>query len=146
MPHEWPECLPVGAVRFARPTARFEDCLVFYRDVLQLPVIASWRGHTGYDGAVFGLPGTPVHLELTQHGETPEIPAPSTENQLVLYLAGHEAVAAVVERLAGLGHRPAPLDNPYWAERGAVAYADPDGWMVVFAPWIFGQDPVPTVA
>ncbi|KAB8194783.1 VOC family protein [Nonomuraea phyllanthi] len=146
MAYSWPEFLPVGAVRFARPTARFEDCLVFYRDVLELPVIASWRGHDGYDGAVFGLPGTPVHLELTQHGEAPRIPSPSTENQLVLYLSGPDAVAGVVERLSGMGLRPADLDNAYWAARGAVAFADPDGWMVVLAPWVFGVDPVPPAA
>ncbi|SDH57348.1 VOC family protein [Nonomuraea jiangxiensis] len=146
MAHEWPDFLPVGAIRFARPTARFEDCLHFYRDVLELPVIASWRGHAGYDGAVFGLPGSPVHLELTQHGAAPDIPAPSTENQLVFYLPGPDAVAAAAGRLTGLGHRPATLDNAYWAERGAVAFADPDGWMIVFAPWVFGKDPVPPVA
>ena len=50
----WPEHLDVGAVRFARPTARFEEILVFYRDVLGLPVLAEWRDHAGYDGAVFG--------------------------------------------------------------------------------------------
>ena len=29
---------------------------------------------------------------------------------------------------------PVPLDNPYWAAVGAVAFADPDGWRVVLAP------------
>ncbi|MEO3869990.1 hypothetical protein ABGB18_14305 [Nonomuraea sp. B12E4] len=55
-------------------------------------------------------------------------------------------MAAVAGRLTGLGHPPATLDNAYWAERGAVAFADPDGWMVVFAPWVFGKDPVPPVS
>jgi catechol 2,3-dioxygenase-like lactoylglutathione lyase family enzyme len=55
----WPGHLAVGAVRFARPTAHYDETLVFYRDALGLPVLAQWRGHDGYDGAVFGLPGTP---------------------------------------------------------------------------------------
>ncbi|MBF8189974.1 hypothetical protein ITP53_30465 [Nonomuraea sp. K274] len=65
---------------------------------------------------------------------------------LVLYLSGPDAVAGVVARLAAHGHRPAELDNPYWPARGAVAFADPDQWMVVFAPWVFGVDPVPAVS
>jgi hypothetical protein len=140
---DWPEHLPVGAVRFARPTAHYEECLAFYGEDLALPVLARWRGHDGYDGVVFGLPGTPVHFELTQHLETPSIPEASSENQLVLYLTGSEAVTAVITRLTARGHMPAKLDNPYWEQRGAVAFADPDGWMVVLAPWVFGVDPVP---
>ena len=139
----WPDHLPVGAVRFARPTARYDECLVFYRDDLGLPVLASWRDHDGYDGAVFGLPDASAHFELTQHGAAPSIPEPSPENQLVFYLAGPEAVAAVTERLVARGHGPVELDNPYWARRGSVAFADPDGWVVVLAPWVFGVGPVP---
>jgi hypothetical protein len=60
--HQWPAHLAVGAVRFARPTARLDACTAFYHEDLELPILASWRGHDGYDGAVFGLPGTPVHL------------------------------------------------------------------------------------
>jgi hypothetical protein len=33
------------------------------------------------------------------------------------------------------------VENPYWADRGAVSFADPDGWIVVLAPWVFGHDP-----
>ncbi|HTJ66268.1 MAG TPA: VOC family protein [Actinospica sp.] len=136
----WPAHLPVGAVRFARPTAHYDQCLAFYRDDLALPVLAAWRGHDGYDGVVFGLPGTPVHFELTQHGQPPSIPEPSAENQLVLYLTGPEAVATVVERFAERGHRPVDVENPYWARRGAISFVDPDGWIVVLAPWVFGRD------
>jgi catechol 2,3-dioxygenase-like lactoylglutathione lyase family enzyme len=142
----WPPHLDVGAVRFARPTARYDEVLVFYRDVLQLPVLAQWRGsegHAGYDGVVLGLPGAPVHLEITQHGNPARIPEPHPENQLVLYLHGVEARDAAVRRLTSHGHRPVPAANPYWPERGAVLFADPDGWLVVLAPWVFGTDPVP---
>ncbi|MFE3639358.1 VOC family protein [Streptomyces cellostaticus] len=145
MTHSWPGHLDVGAVRFARPTAHYDDVVVFYRDVLGLPVLAQWRGHAGYDGIVLGLPGTPVHMELLQHGDPPRIPEPHPENQLVLYLRGPEAVAVAARRLAGHGHGPVPAANPYWTERGAVLFEDPDGWQVVLAPWVFGEDPPPAV-
>jgi hypothetical protein len=134
-------------VRFARPTAHLDECTAFYHEDLELPVLASWRGHDGYDGAVFGLPGAPVHFELTQHvaaaSREPSIPEPSSENQLVLYLTDADAVAAATARLTGRGHSPVTVENPYWAERGAVCFADPDGWIVVLAPWVFGTDPTP---
>ncbi|MEU1704985.1 VOC family protein [Streptomyces sp. NPDC005706] len=145
MTHSWPGHLDVGAVRFARPTAHYDDVVVFYRDVLGLPVLAQWRGHAGYDGIVLGLPGTPVHMELLQHGDPPRIPEPHPENQLVLYLRGPEAVTVAARRLAGHGHSPVPAANPYWTERGAVLFEDPDGWQVVLAPWVFGEDPAPAV-
>lgn len=141
--HEWPEYLRVGAVRFARPTAHINECMAFYGDDLGLPVLASWRDHDGYDGVVFGLPGSPTHFELTQHLAEPQIPESSTENQLVLYLSGADAVAAAVGRLGSRGHRPVDIANRYWADRGAVSFADADGWIVVLAPWVFGVDPVP---
>jgi hypothetical protein len=114
---------------------------LFYRDALGLPILAQWRDHDGYDGVVFGLPGTPVHMELTQHGTPPLIPEPHPENQLVLYLRGSEALRAAVEHLEAHGHRPVTAANPYWPAHGAVLFTDPDGWLVVLAPWIFGEHP-----
>lgn len=146
---DWPGHLDAGAVRFARPTARYAEVLAFYRDAVGLPLLGAWRGdegHAGYDGVLFGLPGTPVHLEITQHGDPPRIPEPHPENQLVLYLRGPQAVAVAVERLAAHGHRPVPAANPYWPERGAVAFADPDGWVLILAPWVFGEEPTPPPA
>jgi catechol 2,3-dioxygenase-like lactoylglutathione lyase family enzyme len=142
--NDWPAHLDAGAVRFARPTAHYDEVLVFYRDAVGLPLLGRWRGdegHAGYDGVLFGLPGAPVHLEITQHGDPPRIPEPHPENQLVLYLRGPRAVAAVVDRLAAHGHRPVPAANPYWSERGAVAFEDPDGWVLILAPWVFGAQP-----
>lgn len=140
----WPDHLAVGAVRFARPTAHYDETLLFYRDVLGLPILAQWRDHDGYDGAVFGLPGAPVHMELTQHGRPPVIPDPHPENQLVLYLRGPEALRAAVERIEAHGHHPVTAANPYWPAHGAVLFTDPDGWLLVLAPWVFGEHPRPT--
>ncbi|MCX5207017.1 VOC family protein [Streptomyces sp. NBC_00237] len=146
MTETWPQHLDVGAVRFARPTARYDDVLTFYRDDVELPVLAAWRGDTPdeHSGVVFGLPGAPVHMEITQHGNPPRIPEPHPENLIALYLRGPEAVGAAVARMRERGHEPVEAANAYWPERGAVTYADPDGWLVVLAPWVFGVDPVPT--
>jgi catechol 2,3-dioxygenase-like lactoylglutathione lyase family enzyme len=139
----WPDHLDVGAVRFARPTARFAEVLPFYRDALGLPVLAEWRDHTGYDGVVFGLPGSPVHMEITQSGTPPVIPEPHPENQLVLYLRDPAAADAAAKRLTDHGHRPVPPENPYWSDHDAIVFKDPDGWHVVLAPWVFGETPPP---
>ncbi|QDY75968.1 VOC family protein [Streptomyces qinzhouensis] len=140
----WPARLAaVGAVRFARPTAAYDEVVAFYGDGLGLPVIAEWRDHDGYDGVVFGLPGAAVQLEITQHGAPPRIPAPHPENQLVLYLDGAAARDAVAAGLKARGHRPVPAANPYWTRYGAVLFEDPDGWLVVLAPWVFGRTPPP---
>ncbi|MBV9142572.1 MAG: VOC family protein [Pseudonocardiales bacterium] len=141
MEHEWPVHLPVGAVRFVRPTAQLAQCLHFYRDVLGLAVLAEFRGHDGYDGVVLGLPGNAVHLELVQRIDDARIPEPSPENQLVFYLPHADAVASAAAHLQAHGYVPVIPENPYWSDRGAIEFKDPDAWVVIFAPWVFGAVP-----
>lgn len=133
----WPNHLPVGAFRFARPAARLAECTHFYRDVLGLTVISDFTGHNGYDGVILGLPGHSVHLELTYQAADPHIPEPSSENQFVFYLPDADVVADVATRLRAAGHEPVRLENPYWSARGVLAFVDPDGWHVLFAPWVY---------
>ncbi|MFI6219952.1 VOC family protein [Nocardia salmonicida] len=137
---------PVGAspTRASRVDGadRNHEVVAFYRDDLGLAVLAQWRDHDGYDGAVFGLPGAGVQLEITQHGSPPLIPPPHPENQLVLYLRGEQALRGMADRLTGRGHRPVAPANPYWARSGAVLFADPDGWLVVLTPWV-SSEPLP---
>ncbi|PXX58081.1 hypothetical protein DFR70_11554 [Nocardia tenerifensis] len=135
----WPSHLSVGAVRFARPTARFDEVVAFYRDGVGLTILAQWCDHDGYDGVVFGLPGAEVQMEITQHGSPPVIPTPHPENQLVLYLRGQQALQVVVDRLVERGLRPVAPANPYWARAGAVLFEDPDRWLVVLMPRVFGE-------
>jgi len=126
----WPAGLPVAQVRIARPTDRLDEVARFYHDGLGLPIIASFRGHAGYDGVMLGLPGAAYHLEFTRHERGSPGRAASADNLLVLYIEDAAAVAALVERLAALGYPPVPPENPYWRERG-VTIEDPDGWRVV---------------
>ncbi|WP_328813546.1 VOC family protein [Rhodococcus sp. NBC_00297] len=134
MEASWPNHLDVNAVRFARPTARYNDVLVFYRNIVGLPVLAQWLDHQGYDGVVFGLPNSSVQMELLQVRDAPSIPDPNPENQLVLYLNGAESLRGACDRLAARGQTPVTPANPYWADNGAVTFVDPDGWMLVLAP------------
>lgn len=131
----WPAHLPATSVRFARPTTRLDACTAFYRDALGIPVLAEFRGHAGYDGVVLGLPDRSVQLELIERTEGGPLPDPSAEHQLVLYLGDHEAVTQAADRLRERGVESVAAENPYWTERGAVAFMDPDGWVVTLAPW-----------
>jgi catechol 2,3-dioxygenase-like lactoylglutathione lyase family enzyme len=130
MPPEWSQSLPVVQVRVARPTARLQKVVKFYRDGLGLEVIGSFEGHAGYSGVMIGLPGSEYHLEFTEHEEGSACPAPTKDNLLVFYIPDRQAVERLSERLGSMGHLPVAPENPYWAERG-LTFEDPDGWRVV---------------
>ncbi len=130
----WPPMLPVRHVRIARPTDQLDDVVRFYREGLGLPEIGRFDGHAGYRGVLLGLPGTPYHLEFTQHDHGSPGLAPSRDNLLVLYFDDRTQVEQVATWLATLGHLPVEAENPYWTENGAVTVEDPDGWRVVLMP------------
>lgn len=121
---------PVTQIRIARPTAQMAAVVRFYRDGLGLPVIGSFAGHAGYSGVMLGLPGSAVHLELTEHEHGSPCPAPTKDNLLVLYVPDRGRRDAIVDRMARAGHAPVPPENPYWLEHG-ITFEDPDGWRVV---------------
>ncbi len=133
----WPSHLPATTVRFARPTTQLEACAAFYRDTLGLAVLAEFHDHDGYDGVVVGLPDRSVQLELTQREGAPAPPEPTPEHQLVFYIGGMDALARAESRLRAAGLVSIPTENPYWTPRGARAASDPDGWVVILAPWTF---------
>jgi len=116
----WPAGLPVTRVRVARPTDRLDAVVRFYRDGLGLPVISSFHGHASYEGVILGLPGAFYHLEFTHHEQGSPCPAPSVDNLLVLYLTDPATRAALVGRLAVIGHQPVPPENLYWNGRGVT--------------------------
>ncbi|KAA9165597.1 VOC family protein [Amycolatopsis acidicola] len=132
--NEWPKGLRVTQVRVARPTDRLAEVVEFYSGCLGLPELYRFIGHAGYDGVLLGLPGVGHHLEFTSHVDGSPCPAPTAENLLVLYFDGESAMYETVARLGDAGHEPVPLENPYWAENGALGFADPDGWLVVLVP------------
>jgi hypothetical protein len=131
----WPdELASIGAIRIARRSAQFEPTVQFYRELVGLPLRATFAGSYGSTGAIFGLPGSAVTFEIV---EATEPVAVDSHEQLCLYfpdvMAQHQATARL--RAAGIN---LVASHPYWAATGAVTYRDPDSREVVFAPFIFG--------
>jgi ribosomal protein S18 acetylase RimI-like enzyme len=139
----WPPTLPVQHVRIARPTDQLDKVVRFYRDGLGLPEIGRFDGHAGYRGVLLGLPGTPYHLEFTQHDDGSPGPAPSRDNLLVLYLDEPVQAEQVAARLTALGHPRVAAENPYWTSNGAITVEDPDRWRVVLMPRPFAGESEP---
>jgi catechol 2,3-dioxygenase-like lactoylglutathione lyase family enzyme len=135
------ERLPVGAFRVALRSSRLEEAGAFYRDLAGLPLLYSFTAGPGskHDGLIFGVPDTSVTLELIR-AEEPE--AAGEYDEIVLYLPGPQARDAAVKRLTDAGHKPI-TPAQYWTDNDSVAFADPDGRVVIFAPWIFGQEAPP---
>ena len=138
----WPAHVRPGALRFAHASGRYDETIPFYRDVVGLPVIGGFTGSFGEDGTIFGLPDTSVQLEVVRAHGNPDS-AMGEFDQLVLYLADADAVAAATAPLRSAGLAPNPAPHPYRAANGAVVFRDPDGRDVVFAPWIYGREPDP---
>jgi catechol 2,3-dioxygenase-like lactoylglutathione lyase family enzyme len=140
----WSEDLPVVQFRIARPTTDLARIMNFYRDGIGLPVIYCYEMDADYDGVMFGLPNRHYHLEITRHSGDKAFPVPPADNLLVFYLPGKNAIEKIIKRLEGMGHRPVPPCNPYWAEHG-VTFADPDGWRIVLMNTAgFGTDIAPS--
>ena len=120
----------IAQVRIARPTDQLEKVVTFYRDGLGLREIGCFEGHDGYDGAMFGLPGSTYHLEFTHRAGGGPCPAPSKDNLLVLYIPDAEELSQMRLRLEQLGYPAVDPENPYWLDK-SVTIEDPDGWRVV---------------
>jgi hypothetical protein len=130
----WPEELTsIGALRFARRSAHFDETVRFYRDLVGLPLCATFAESFGSTGAIFGLPRSNLTFEIV---EATEAVAVDSHEQLCLYFPDAAAQQRATARLAESGAKPVD-SHPYWAATGAVTYRDPDGREVVFAPFVF---------
>ena len=134
--NEWPAHLRVGALRFVRSSARFEETIAFYRDLVGLRIIDEFRASYGEDGTIFGLPGWPHHLEIVRSHAA--APAPAEFDDLVLYLDDESALVEATSRLRAAGVDPAEHQHPYWDAWGGVTFLDPDGRKVIYVPWVYG--------
>jgi len=111
----------------------------FYRDVVGLPLVATFAESYGSDGAIFGLPGSSLTFEIV---EAPALVAVDPHEQLCLYFPDAAAQQRATARLSAAGME-AVESHPYWEATGAVTYRDPDGREVVFAPFIFAVNEPP---
>jgi catechol 2,3-dioxygenase-like lactoylglutathione lyase family enzyme len=138
----WPDHLRPGAVRFARSSSHYDQTIPFYRDVLGLPVVGEFADSFGEDGTIFGLPDTRIQLEIVR--ARGGVTAADPLDMLVLYLHGAAAVDAATAPLRAAGVPTDPTPHPYWVARRGIVHLDPDGRRVVFAPWVYGDEPEPT--
>jgi hypothetical protein len=138
----WPAHLAAGAVRFARSSLNYEETVAFYRDDVGLPVVGEFAESYGEDGTIFGLPDTPVQLEVVR-GHDPAVRATASD-QLVFYLPDTDSVARATASLRGRGIRPTQSAVAYWDAHGAQCFRDPDGREVIYAPWVYGSDADPS--
>src|SRR5437879_12388932 len=66
----WPESLSrIGAIRFARRYHNYEEAVHFYRDLVGLPLLETFNGSYGPNGAIFGLPDPSLTFELVESGQ-----------------------------------------------------------------------------
>ena len=131
----WPESLArVGAIRFARRYHRFDEAVRFYRDVVGLPLIETFEGSYGMNGAIFGLPDSSLTFEVVQSREPVEV---DPQEQLCLYFPDAVARDAAAQRLREAGLEPVE-SHPYWVAMGADTYRDPEGRGLVLAPFVYG--------
>lgn len=131
----WPEQLAsIGAIRFARRSSNFQATVRFYRELVGLPLYETFGESYGSNGAIFGLPSSPLTMEIV---EAVDAVAIDHHEQLCLYFPDKQAQQAAVARLQHEGLHPVE-QHPYWEATGAVTYRDPDGREVVFAPFVYG--------
>jgi hypothetical protein len=139
-PTAWPpELASIGALRFTRRSAHFDETVRFYLDLVGLPLCATFTESFGSTGAIFGLPRSTMTFEIVKATESVAV---DSHEQLCLYFPNAAARQRATARLAESGAEPV-ASHPYWAAVGAVTYRDPDGREVVFAPFVFAvNEPV----
>src|SRR5271156_5159698 len=131
----WPqELASIGAIRFARRSAHFESTVQFYRDLVGLPLCATFGESYGSNGAISGLPGSSLTSQIVEANQPV---AGDSHEQICLYSPDTAGQRRATARLAAAGVNPVE-PHPYWAATGSVTYRDPDGREVVFAPFVFG--------
>jgi hypothetical protein len=102
----WPAHLPAGALRVVRWSARYQQTVTSYRDIIELPVPETFRDSHGLDGTILGLPGGQVHLEIVRAGQA-SYPGAGLD-QLVFYPPDAASRERMQARLAAAGARPVP--------------------------------------
>jgi len=106
-----------------------------------LAIIDWFHGSYGEDGTIFGLPGSPTHLEIVRSTQ-PSSPIDPFD-QLVFYLQDQAAVDDATKKLLDNGVHPVNDQHPYWEDNGGITFLDPDGRGLIYASWVYGRDRQP---
>lgn len=117
-------------LRIARPVHDLERSTEMYCRGLGLTILASFRGHEGFDGTILGNPDSRYHFEFTRCPRHSVVPAPTVEDLVVLYIPGQDEWQALCSSMVAAGFKPVVSFNPYWEVRGRT-YEDPDGYRTV---------------
>jgi catechol 2,3-dioxygenase-like lactoylglutathione lyase family enzyme len=141
-PDQWPGHVRVGSLRIVRSSAHYDATVSFYRDLVGLQVIDGFRGSYGEEGTIFGLPGSPTHLEVVRSTQTSSPIDPF--DQLVFYLQDQAAVDDATKNLLENGVHPVRDQHPYWEANGGTTFLDPDGRGLIYASWVYGRDRQPS--
>ena len=106
-----------------------------YRRGLGLHIIGAFQGHAGFDGVMLGVPDGTYHFEFTYSPKL-EVPSPSPEDLVVLYVPDPEEWAALCGSMLAAGFKAVSSFNPYWDVRGRT-FEDADGYRTVLqrAEW-----------
>ena len=123
-------------MRVARPCADVDPLGAQSTRGLGFEVLAQWRDHEGFDGAVLGHRKARHHLEFIRVHGAPAPPPPHNEHLLVFSVPDRTDWAMRCATLEGAGFRRVRNDNPYW-ERVGRTYVDHEGGRVVIqnAAW-----------
>lgn len=123
-------------LRIARPVSDLARSRELWCAGVGLEVIASFTGHSGFDGVMLGGAGKDWHLEFTHCVDHPLLPAPTAEDLLVVYIPDAAAWQQACQRAEQAGFKAVASFNPYWDQSGAT-FVDHDGYRLVLQnrPW-----------
>ncbi|KUP04830.1 hypothetical protein Q73_14455 [Bacillus coahuilensis m2-6] len=115
--------------RVARPTNQMDKLITFYEQGLGLSV-GEFHDHNGYDGIMFGIHGTPYHVEFTSHKDGSPCIAQTKDQLLVFYIEELRDIVSITARMKNIGYDPCTPENPYWEDKG-ITFEDDHGFRVV---------------
>ena len=122
-------------LRIAMPVRDLLRTAEMYRRGLGLHLVGSFQNHAGFDGVMLGMPDAGYHFEFT-HCSQLEVPPPSPERLVVLYVPRSDEWEALCASMLAAGFQAVEPFNPYWGIRGRT-FEDADGYRTVLecAQW-----------
>jgi len=117
-------------MRIARPTDQLAAITQMYIQGLGFILLAEFKDHQGFDGAIIGHQNHSYHLEFTHHRGTQVGGAPSQDNLIVFYLPNSSEWQSACADMLAAGFKAVTAYNPFWDIDGKT-FEDVDGYRVV---------------